>query len=209
VIFIYTEYEIKQLSTRELLSLTLRENPASETLSVLDDYFSNPRELINCSLEELSQVKGIGQKRAMQLKASLELGRRVYNHPAAELPMVKNPDDLASLIMDEMRYLNQEHFRVVLLNRKNNVLSIETITIGGLCSSIVHPRECFKPAIKKSAASIILVHNHPSGDPTPSQEDINITRRLIEVGDLIGITVLDHLIIGDNRWVSLKSLGHM
>lgn len=202
-----TEYEMKQLSTRELLSLTLREKPDSEALSVLEDYISNPRELINCSVEELSRIKGISRKKALQLKATLELGKRVYNAPGQALPTVKSPQDAADLIMSDMRYLNQEHFRILLLNRKGKLLSIETISIGGLHSTLVHPRECFKPAIKRSAASIILAHNHPSGDPAPSTDDIELTKRLIEAGELLGISILDHIIIGDDNWVSLRSLG--
>lgn len=106
--------------------------------------------------------------------------------------------------MDDMKFLNKEHFRVILLNTKNQIISIEEISIGNLNSSIVHPREVFNIAIRRSANSIILVHNHPSGDSTPSTEDINITRRLIEAGNIIGIKVLDHIIIGDNNYTSLK-----
>lgn len=200
--------DVKQLSTRELLSLTLREKPESETLSVLSDQFSNPRDLVNCSVEELTE-NGLSARKAVQLKANIELGRRIYSAAPVELTLVKGPDELADLLITNMRYLDREHFRVILLNRKLRILSIETVSIGSLSSSIVHPRECFQPAIRKSAASIILAHNHPSGDPSPSTEDIDITRRLLEAGKILGIDVLDHLIIGDDKWISLKSLGHI
>lgn len=204
---IITEYEIKQLSNRELLSLTLREKPDSPALNELDGYLNNPRELVNCSVEELSRLKGISRQKALQLKASLELGKRIYTAPEQPLPVIKSPQDAADLIMPDMRYLTQEHFRILLLNRKNKLIAIETISIGSLYSAIVEPRECFKPAIKKSAAAMILAHNHPSGDPAPSKEDIEISKKLIEAGELLGISILDHIIIGDDKWVSLKSLG--
>src|SRR5690606_368061 len=108
------------------------------------------------------------------------------------------------LIMEEMRYLKKEHFRIAILDTKNHIIAIEEISIGNLNSSIVHPREVFNIAIRRTANSIILIHNHPSGDPTPSREDINITNRLIEAGNIIGIKVLDHIIIGDNRYLSFR-----
>ena len=111
--------------------------------------------------------------------------------------------------MEEMRYLEKEHFKTILLNIKNHVISIEDISIGSLNSSIVHPREVFKPAIRRSSASILLVHNHPSGDPTPSREDIEVTARLVEAGKILGINVLDHVIIGSNAIISLKEKGLM
>lgn len=123
--------------------------------------------------------------------------------------MIKTPEDAAGLVMEEMRHLDREHFRALLLNAKNQVIGQEIISIGTLNSSAVHPRELFKNAIKRSAAAIILIHNHPSGDPSPSREDLEVTRRLIEVGHIIGIEILDHLIIGDNRFSSLKAKGFM
>lgn len=197
----------KQFSTRELLSLTIRESPDSQVIDNLSDLIQSPNQLIDCTLQELMNLQGIGEKKALQLKASLELGRRVYQAPIREITYIKNPNEVVNYLEAEMRYLDREHFREILLNRKNGILAIETISIGGLSSSLVHPREVFKPAIKKSAASIILVHNHPSGDPSPSGEDIEITKRLAESGSLLGIEILDHIIIGDARWTSLKSSG--
>jgi len=144
----------------------------------------------------------------VKLLASLELARRLYSSAALDQPIIiQNPGDAAKLLMAEMRYLDREHFRIILLNTKNHVLAVETISIGSLSSSIVHPRECFSIAIKKKAATIILVHNHPSGNPTPSKEDQDVTKRLVEVGKLIGIDILDHIIIGDGTSVSMKEKG--
>ncbi|MCL6614990.1 MAG: DNA repair protein RadC, partial [Firmicutes bacterium] len=114
---------------------------------------------------------------------------------------------VSGLVMEEMRFLDREQFRIILLDAKNHVLGIRVVSVGSLSSSIVHPREIFKEAIARSSAAIILVHNHPSGDPTPSHEDIEVTRRLVEAGRLLGIEVLDHVVVGDNRYVSFKEKG--
>ncbi|MGE5396734.1 MAG: RadC family protein [Chitinophagales bacterium] len=156
------------------------------------------------SLAELQDVKGIGPAKATRLKAATELGRRI-NLDFDPTPQISSPEDVKNLVMEEMRFYDKEHFRCLYLNRKNRVLALETISVGGLASSPVHPREVFKSAIKMSAASLILIHNHPSGDPTPSSEDIDITRRLLESGKILGIEVLDHIIIGDGNYVSLKN----
>ena len=148
-----------------------------------------------------------GLARANALKASLELGRRLFTVQPEQLPSIRSPQDVANLLMNEMRYLDREHFRVLLLNAKNRVLSIETVSVGTLNSSAVHPRELFKPAIRNSAAAVILVHNHPSGDPTPSRQDITVTERLKEVGEILGIEVLDHVIVGDGVFISFKEKG--
>lgn len=198
---------LDHLSTQELLSLTLRESPDSPVMNHLNSLLEFPAQLFDCTVEELMDLKGIGKRKALQLKASLELGRRLYQRPPQVQTVINGPADLADVMQIQLRYLDREHFIAVLLNRKNGIISTETISIGGLTSSLVHPREVFKPAIKKSAASIILVHNHPSGDPTPSQEDIQVTKRLQECGQLLGIEILDHIIIGDGRWHSLKSSG--
>lgn len=124
---------------------------------------------------------------------------------------IASPEDVVRIMRDhmDMGNLDREHFVVLYLNRKTHVNAIQTVSIGGLHSSLVHPREVFKPAILTSSAGIILVHNHPSGDPTPSAEDVNITRRLIEAGKILGIEVLDHVVIGNNEYKSLKALGQI
>lgn len=160
--------------------------------------------LTNCLPEELSGIPGMGMAKSCQIIAAIELGKRIATKPKGKRIDIKSPNEVASLFIEEMRYLKKEYFKVLLLNTKNEIIMIENISIGSLNSSVVHPREVFCTAIKKSACSMIAVHNHPSGNPMPSQTDIDITRRLVEAGELLGIKVLDHLIIGDGIYVSLK-----
>lgn len=164
------------------------------------------RFLVTSTLDDLRRVSGVGPAKAAQLKAAVELGRRIATATATRA-VVRSPQDISSLVMEEMRYLDREQFRIVLLDAKNHVLGVRIVSVGSLSSSIVHPREIFKEAIARSSAAIILVHNHPSGDPTPSQEDVEVTRRLVEAGRLLGIEVLDHVVVGDNRFVSFKEKG--
>jgi len=152
-------------------------------------------------------IKGLGAAKAVTILAALELSTRLSSRLRADLPSVSSPADAAGLVMEEMRHHLREHFRVVLLDSKHKVLGIEEISIGSLNTSLVHPREVFRPAIRKACASIILLHNHPSGDPTPSREDLDVTRRLSEAGRLIGIEILDHIIIGDGNFVSFREKG--
>lgn len=161
------------------------------------------RYLAVAGFDELKSIKGIGLAKAAQIKAALELGRRLAAYIPSN-PVIRCPSDVAVLLMEEMRYLEREEFRVVMLNTKNHVIGIHTASVGDLNSSIVHPREIFKEPIRRTAASVILVHNHPSGDPSPSDEDIRVTNRLREAGKLLGIEVLDHLIVGDNAYFSFK-----
>lgn len=150
------------------------------------------------------ETKGVGECKAAQILAAIELGKRLNYKEALNKVKINEPSTIANLYMDEMRYLQKEHFRIVLLDTKNQIIVTEEISVGTLNASIVHPRDVFKAAIKRNSNAIILIHNHPSGDPTPSNEDMNITNRLIDAGNLIGIKVLDHIIIGDNRYVSFK-----
>jgi DNA repair protein RadC len=159
------------------------------------------------SVHDFEQIRGIGQAKAAQVKAALEFGRRSARATYGQRPIISSPSDAASLIMEEMRFLDREHFRVMHLNTKKMVLGISEVSIGSLNSSLVHPRECFKEAIKRNSHSLILLHNHPSGDPTPSKEDLEITNRLIECGRILGILVLDHIIIGDGSYISLREKG--
>lgn len=160
--------------------------------------------LADCTPEELSKVHGIGMAKSCQMIAAMELGKRIAQSPKDKRFAVGAPGDVAALFMEEMRCRKKEFFKVLFLNSKNEITSIEDTSIGNLNSSIVHPREVFRSAVKKGAAAIIVVHNHPSGNPLPSQNDLNITKRLTEAGELIGIPVLDHLIIGDGIFISLK-----
>lgn len=198
------------LSEAELLAIILgqgtRRLSALELANAMMMKYRSLRKIKEASLEELIEEKGIGPAKAVTIKAAIEIGRRM-SQDIQQKGTIKSPDDVKNIVMEEMRYFDREHFRVIYLDRKGGMMEMQDISIGGLHSSIVHPREVFKVAVKKSAASIILVHNHPSGDPTPSAEDIEVTRRLIEAGNIMGITVLDHIIIGDNSYCSLKTKG--
>ncbi|WP_034631390.1 RadC family protein [Desulfotruncus alcoholivorax] len=201
------------LSDIELLAIMLRTGSsgfsAVELATALLGRFGGLKQLLDVSTEELNEFKGIGPAKVAQIRAALELGRRVAIATAWDRPAIKSPENAAALVMEEMRHLDREHFWALLLNTKNQVLSKEIISIGTLNSSAIHPRELYKAAIRRSAAGVILVHNHPSGDPTPSLQDIEVTKRLIEAGNIIGINVLDHLVIGDNKFVSFKARGLM
>ncbi len=160
--------------------------------------------LSDCTPEELYSVEGIGQAKACKLIAAIELGRRIAGKEGEKRYKAGSPGEVADLLMEEMRYHKKEHFKVLFLNTKNEIISREDVSVGNLNSSIVHPREVFRNAIRRGAASIIVVHNHPSGNPLPSQNDLDVTRRLKESGELVGIPLLDHIIIGDGKYVSLK-----
>jgi DNA repair protein RadC len=155
------------------------------------------------------KIKGMGNCKAAEVKAAIELGKRIGSLDREERAVIRMPKDAAELIMQDMRYLDREHFRAILLNVKNQILDVVTISIGTVNSSLVHPRELFKDAIRTSSSGVILVHNHPSGDPSPSRQDKDLTTRLIEAGKVLGIEILDHIIIGDNRYVSFKETGLM
>ncbi|MFZ5652430.1 MAG: RadC family protein [Bacillota bacterium] len=202
---------VRSLSDAELLAILLRtgyaQKSAVELATDVISLYSGLKNLVQAGVEELSVIKGMGPVKAAQLKAALEIGRRVAAVSESLRPSIKGPEDAAFMVMEEMRHLDREHFCALLLNTKHQVVARETVSVGTLNTSVVHPRELFKAAIKRSAAAIILVHNHPSGDPTPSREDREITRRLSEAGTIIGIEVLDHIIIGDNKFVSLKAMG--
>lgn len=196
------------LSNTELLAILIRTgtptasalNLAAHTLKELGGL----RGLVQSGHDELQAIKGLGPAKGAQIKAALELGKRIASLGPENRPVIRCPEDVKNLLMEEMRYLDREHFRTISLNTKNHVLAIDTVSIGSLNSSIVHPRELFKNPIKRSSAALILVHNHPSGDPTPSKEDIEVTKRLSEAGKLLGIEILDHIIIGDQKYISLK-----
>lgn len=199
------------LTTAELLAIILRTGfqagTAIDLATQLLSRFNGLKGLLAASVEELSGIKGIGQAKAAQIKAAIEIGRRVAITAAPDKPVIKSPGDVGALMMEKMRHYDREFFVVLNLNTKNQVIAEDTVSIGSLNASLVHPRELFKNAIKRSAAALILVHNHPSGDPSPSREDIDVTRRLAEAGKLLGIEILDHVVIGDLKYVSLKEKG--
>ncbi|AMM94068.1 DNA repair protein RadC [Peribacillus simplex] len=203
----------QSLSNQELLALLLRTGSKEESVLQLSgrliNSFKGLRLLKEASVEELTVIKGIGEAKAIQILASVELGRRIHKLNDQDRYVIRSPEDGANYCMEEMRFLSQEHFVCLYLNTKNQVLQKTTVFIGSLNASIVHPREVFKEAFRRSAASIICLHNHPSGDPSPSREDIEVTKRLVECGKIIGIEVLDHIIIGEHKYVSLKEKGYL
>jgi DNA repair protein RadC len=200
----------ENLSGPELLAIILgsggRGQSALQLASGLLARLGGLRTLLNSPVEELAACPGIGPAKACAVRAALELGRRLGSE-VVNRTVIRGPADVAALLMDEMRYLEKEQFRVLLLNTKNQVLAIETVSLGDLTSAIVHPREVFKEAIRRAAAAVILAHNHPSGDPAPSREDSDVTKRITEAGKILGIEVLDHIVIGDNRYISLREQG--
>lgn len=207
------KYGAENMSSVELLAILLRTGNSKESvLQVAQNLLVQTETLKNLnetSLEELMKIRGIGLAKAIQIKAGIELGRRVVKQAPEEKFIIRKPEDAAKFIMEDIAFLKKEHFITLLLDTKNHIISKETISIGTLNASIVHPREVFKPAIKKSVSAIILVHNHPSGDTTPSNEDIKVTRRLIKAGEILGIDVLDHIIIGGSEHLSFKVEGYM
>lgn len=199
---------VKYLSNSELLAILIRTGNkkynALELSSIIIKKSENGiRSLHEMSIDELCNIDGVGPSKATIIKAALELGNRVSNY-IPEKYKIKNPWDIYIYYMEEMRYMKKEVFKIVLLNTKNEIISDVDVSVGSLNSSIVHPREVFVEAIRKSANSMILIHNHPSGNPSPSDEDIKITERLMYSGEIIGIEVLDHIIIGDGEYYSMK-----
>ncbi|GIP31362.1 DNA repair protein RadC [Paenibacillus sp. J2TS4] len=206
-------YGAHALSNAELLAILLRTGTYQESAVQLAQRIlreaGSLRGLVEMSVDQMMETRGIGMAKALQLKAGIELGRRLATSFHQEAVTIRSPQDVHSLLSEDLRYLQKEHFVCLFLNTKNHVQAKETLSIGSLNASIVHPREVFLAAIRRSSASIICVHNHPSGDPTPSPEDIEITQRLVEAGQIIGIDVLDHIIIGDRSYISLKEKGYM
>ena len=163
--------------------------------------------LARCGIEELCRVPGVGEAKAAQLKAAIELGKRALSSPLSKGTKITSSRDLFDHYHPTLRDLRHEIFKVVLLDAKHAIVRDATVSEGSLTLSVVHPREVFKMAVKESAAAVIFLHNHPSGDPTPSQEDRALTARLVSAGEVLGIRVLDHLVVGDGRYVSFADQG--
>jgi DNA repair protein RadC len=199
------------LSTTELLAIILRVGVGGE--SVLDmaqrllSRFQGLPGLARASFAELEAEKGLGKAKTAQLKAAFELGRRMLATSPEERFVIRSPADVAQLLMAEMAHLEQEHFRVLYLDTRNRLLGSETIYVGSLNASHIRVGEVFRDAVKRNCAAIIVAHNHPSGDPSPSPEDVEVTRQLVAAGKLLDIEVLDHLVIGQQRFVSLRERG--
>lgn len=163
--------------------------------------------IVNATDEELCAVAGIGPTKAAQMRAALEIGRRLIGVRLADCPQIRSPADVANLLMLEMGLLEREELRVLVMDTKNNVRKVVTVYQGSLNTAVVRVGEVFTPALRANAAAIIVVHNHPSNDPTPSPEDVRVTEMLVEAGKLLDVAVLDHVILGKNRYVSLKERG--
>lgn len=201
------------LSDADLLAILLRtgkkgENALDLSARLLTD-MGDIGALASAMPEDLCRITGVGEAKAAQVIAAFELGRRAASASPAKRPVVSSPADVVGVLMAEMRYLDKEHFKALVLNTKNRLLRVLDISVGSLSSSIVHPRELFKAVIRLSGAAVVVAHNHPSGDPTPSAEDISLTRRLVKAGSILGIDLLDHVILGDGTFVSLKERNLM
>ena len=199
------------LSTTELLAIILVTGVGGESVldlsrRILSHYGGLPG-LARASYAELRAMKGLGEAKTAQVKAALELGRRMLLAAPEDRFVVRSPADVAQLLMAEMAHLEQEHFRVLYLDTRNRLIGSETVYVGSLNASHIRVGEVFRGAVKRNCAAIIVVHNHPSGDPTPSPEDVEVTRQLVAAGKLLDIEVLDHLIIGQQRFVSLRERG--
>lgn len=203
----------QSLSNAELLAILLRTGTQEESVMrvaeriLIESGEDGLSGLAHASIESLMKRKGVGEAKAITIAAALELGKRVAAGESQKRVIIHSSDDVAKYMMPRLRYCDREHFYVVLLNTKNHVITAPLISVGTLSESLVHPRELFKEAVNHSASSVILVHNHPSGDPSPSREDILLTKRIAEGGKLLDIRVLDHVIIGDNTYISLREQG--
>lgn len=204
-------YGPQALTTAELIAILIRVGNGERSAVSLGEFllaeFGSIQGVATATLEQLAAVKGLGAAKAAQIKAAIEFGNRLALFTEDARPSIGGPRDVANLLMPDLRYQKKEHLKSLLMNTKNRVLAIKTVSIGDLSSSIVHPREVFKDAVVASAASIIVAHNHPSGDPTPSSEDVAVTKRLIQAGEIMGIDLLDHIVLGDGVFVSLKERG--
>ena len=201
----------QSLSNAELIAILLRvgvqgENAVQVGQRLLKN-FGGLTGIHRASIDELDAEHGLGPVKAVQIKAAIELGRRLTIDSPDDRPTISSPADAAALVQYEMSALEQEELRVILLNTRNRVQKIEKVYRGSLNSSQVRVGEIFKGAIRRNVAAIIVVHNHPSGDPTPSPDDVAITRAMVEAGQLLDIQVLDHLVVGQGRYVSLKERG--
>lgn len=202
----------KALSNAELLAILLRTGSKAESVThlaerVLAQYAQDGlHSLGDMPPRLLAGVKGIGAVKAVTVAAAIELGKRVFSRPL-ERTVIRSPQDVADLMMARLCREQREHFIALLLTTKRQVQAVQEIALGSLNAAIVHPREVFRTAVAQAAAAIIVVHNHPSGDPQPSREDISLTRQLSDAGRLLDIPLLDHVIIGDQRHISLKEQG--
>ena len=208
-----TQLGAEALSEQELLACVLGRGIAGESVLVsaarLLKTFGDLRGIAEASVEQFSQVRGIGPAKAVQLKAVVELARRLAMTSNGHRPLVDTEQTAAALVRPHLADKQKEHFIALLLDNRHRLIRMSPIAVGSLSATLVHPRELFKEAIAASAAAVIVAHNHPSGDPTPSAHDVELTARLVDAGAVLGIEVLDHLVVGAQAVVSLKALGAM
>ncbi|RLC64896.1 MAG: hypothetical protein DRI01_02565 [Chloroflexi bacterium] len=200
------------LSAQEILALILGRGIKGESVMVtsqkLLSRFGNLRGIANASVEELMQISGMGPAKTAQIKAAFELSKRLEADVGEKpRPALLSPEDVVAIVRSQLKGKKKEHFLVLCLDTRNRLINCMPVSIGSLDTSIVHPREAFKEAVSSSAASVIFVHNHPSGDPEPSKEDVELTKRLAKAGEIIGIDVLDHIVVCDKSYLSLKAKG--
>lgn len=204
-------YGEKALANHELLAILLRtgtknSNVVGLAMTVLNR-FENLNFLKTASIEELMEITGIGKIKAIEIRAAIELGLRISQASQLKIGQITSSRNAGEMLLSEMRDFQQEHVIVLYLNTKNEIIKKETVFIGGLNSSVAHPREIFRGAVRFSAARIIIGHNHPSGSPEPSEADLMFTKRMASCGELMGIEMLDHIIVGETHYISLKELG--
>jgi len=204
-------FGVSALTNSELMAIVLQSGSREESAiqlgqNIINLFDHGIQGLNDVTVEELTAVKGVGIAKACQISAAVELCRRISKCKKNILGKINSPKTVVEYFQEELKHLNKEKFIVVFLNTKNLITSYEVVSVGSLSASIVHPREVFNRAIKKSAASIILIHNHPSGNPSPSREDEAITKRLCNVGEVVGIKILDHIIISEDGYFSFKEM---
>lgn len=207
----FLKYSADSIQSHELIAIILRTGSKNESVIELSKRvlykYSSLKELSNADISDLLQIKGIGKSKAIELKAAFELGRRASNEFLSEKVRLVSPESIYHYLKDQLEMKTQEHFIALYLNTKGELIKKETLFVGSLNSSLVHPREIFKHAVLCSAASIIIVHNHPSGDPTPSKNDIDVTKVIHENSLMMDINLMDHIIIGRNKYFSFKEKG--
>lgn len=208
-------YGAEKLSDAELLAIIIKsgtkEKAAIEVIYELMNQYNYESEgicfLNELSIKEIQRIKGLGEIKAIQLKALSEIGKRMVKPAKLLHYQISSPEDVANVLMEDMRHLKQEHFVTILLDTKNTLIKVVTNSIGGLNANVIEPREIFHEPIKMSAAHIIIAHNHPSGNPYPSESDVKLTKRIHEAGNVLGIPLLDHIIIGNGVFASLKKMN--
>lgn len=201
------QYGGDALSTAELIANVLQTHDALDLAIDMLATFGDLPSLARASAAQLCEFKGVGEAQAVRLKAAFALCKRLFAQTTGDVQRISSPADAANLLMAEMQHLEQEHLRVILLDTRNRVIGVRTLYIGSVNTSVIRIAEVFRSAIAENAPAIIVAHNHPSGDPSPSPEDVSVTRSIVSVGCTLSIDVLDHIIIGAGRFVSLKERG--